>query len=215
MFEEYVGAGVTNDWGKYCSAWKKYVSPFGYRERCRQINPLYEIDGNLYLCARHYRKLVESISTAMQWGEQERRASTWKASAERRERQTVYFIRCEGFIKIGISVDPKTRLRNIQVSGNGTHAPAGINLTSAEIVALEPGGYDRESELHKKFAALRVAGEWFTEVPELTAYIEALDEYTPPKHTPAKAPERPVLKGRFDTETALLNSLGEHVKNSI
>jgi hypothetical protein len=42
------------------------------------------------------------------------------------------------------------------------------------LLATEPGGFERERELHAQFAHLRHTGEWFTEAPELAEYIDAL-----------------------------------------
>lgn len=86
--------------------------------------------------------------------------------------QLVYFIRCEGFVKIGISSNPEKRLLDLQRSGNGTLAPPRIDLTTAEIVTTEPGGRAKESELHDMFAYLRIVGEWFAEEDEITEYID-------------------------------------------
>lgn len=88
--------------------------------------------------------------------------------------QFVYFIRCEGFVKIGISSNPEKRLQDLQRSGNGTLAPPRIDLTTAEIVTTEAGGRAKESQLHNMFAYLRIVGEWFVEEPEITEYIENL-----------------------------------------
>lgn len=92
--------------------------------------------------------------------------------------QQVYFIRCEGFVKIGISADPQKRLETIQRSGNGTLAPP-INLAGSHIAATESGGRGRERELHRKFARLRVVGEWFKEDDELRSYIDSLPAVFP------------------------------------
>lgn len=94
---------------------------------------------------------------------------------DRRRDATVYMLRCEGFVKIGYSVDPHVRLRQIR-SMDGTKYPAGLNCSTTELLATECGGIDRERELHQRFAHLRHTGEWFTEAPELTEYIESLSE---------------------------------------
>lgn len=99
--------------------------------------------------------------------------NVYKPKTSPKERQ-VYFIRCEDFVKIGMSTDPLQRLKAIQVSGNGTYAPKNIDLSTAEIIATEVGGFDRESELHKKFDHLRHVGEWFHLSDELTDYIDGL-----------------------------------------
>jgi len=92
---------------------------------------------------------------------------------DRRTEATVYFLRCDGFVKIGYSIDPHMRLRQIR-SMDGTLFPGGIDCAATELLATEHGGFDRERELHKQFKHLRHTGEWFTEAPELTEYINTL-----------------------------------------
>lgn len=81
------------------------------------------------------------------------------AEAERH----VYFVQAEnGLIKIGVSNDPRARLRSLQ-----TGSPVDLTLLGAA-----PGrGREMEAELHERFAAHRVRGEWFQPAPELIAYI--------------------------------------------
>jgi len=87
----------------------------------------------------------------------------------------VYFMRCGPYIKIGYSVDPHTRLNQLR-NGDKTKCPDGIDRKAIVLVKTEPGGRDREYELHQQFKHLHHWGEWFTEAPELTAYIESLSE---------------------------------------
>jgi hypothetical protein len=86
----------------------------------------------------------------------------------------VYFIRCEGYVKIGYSADPRARLKQIKRGTGGALFPPRMDAGASEMVATEPGGFPRERELHAKFAHLRHTGEWFTESKELTDYIEGL-----------------------------------------
>jgi len=102
-------------------------------------------------------------------------AETPPRRRDMRYEATVYFFRCERYIKIGYSIDPIKRLRAIR-SGDGTKAPDGINSALTVLLNTETGGFDRERELHAQFAHLRHTGEWFTEAPELTEYIESLSE---------------------------------------
>lgn len=88
---------------------------------------------------------------------------------------TVYFIRCEGYVKIGYAIAPRKRLKQLQAM-DGTKYPDGMNCATAAIIQTEPGGLDRERRLHLKFSHLRHTGEWFTEAPELTEYINNLSE---------------------------------------
>lgn len=72
----------------------------------------------------------------------------------------VYFAtdREMSFIKIGCSARVDKRLRDLALRP----------------LAMEPGSYQRETELHKRFAHLCIHGERFRPGPDLLAYIEAL-----------------------------------------
>lgn len=91
-----------------------------------------------------------------------------------REVAPVYFMRCGPYIKIGYSVNPRTRLS--QLRSDPTKCPADIDRSTIELVQTEPGGRNREYQLHQQFKHLHHFGEWFTEAPELTEYIESLSE---------------------------------------
>lgn len=92
----------------------------------------------------------------------------------RRQAKHLYFMRCEGYVKIGVSQDPQRRLT--QIRGGSSLMPVGMDYRTAEIVHIEPDAGAREYPTHWQFAHLRHTGEWFTEAPELTEYIEALKE---------------------------------------
>jgi hypothetical protein len=87
----------------------------------------------------------------------------------------LYFIECqcaERHIKIGISSNIHSRLVNMRAS-----CPYELTLLKAV-----DGGAHLEIELHQRFAADRVRGEWFRRTPDLLAYIESLP--TPPEPEP-------------------------------
>lgn len=86
----------------------------------------------------------------------------------------VYFIRCGQFVKIGVSKNPHTRLKQVRKANGGFAFPAGLDIEKSRLIATELGSFQRERELHAKFSHLRHTGEWFTETPELTSYITAL-----------------------------------------
>lgn len=147
------------------------------------------------LCRQHYRKAFRQIASpiADKLERERKRAARHHCNAERAVREYIeaevdeqiergrrykeqaytYFMRCGKFVKIGASADPKFRLVSIRRTG-GVLTPAGLDLRDTELVATQGGGFDRERELHAKFAHLRHTGEWFTETPELTTYIESL-----------------------------------------
>lgn len=74
----------------------------------------------------------------------------------------VYFIRISDMIKIGYS-------------GNLRERVAGLGVTMAQVIGVEPGDPDREAELHRQFAHLREFGEWFRAEPELLTYVATLE----------------------------------------
>lgn len=78
----------------------------------------------------------------------------------------IYFARSGATVKIGRSIDPPQRLRELQT----THAGELVLLaTVAGHVALE-------GALHQRFAHLRTRanGEWFRLEPDLIAFIHAI-----------------------------------------
>lgn len=87
--------------------------------------------------------------------------------------KTVYFMQSGYMIKIGIATDPEQRLYQLR-RGDDTIVPLGVDRKDIRIIATEKGGMDREQELHKEFAHLRLRGEWFAIGTDLEAYIEAL-----------------------------------------
>jgi len=73
-----------------------------------------------------------------------------------------YFIQAVGGgpIKIGVSVDPESRLRGIQ-----TGCPYRLQL-----LATLPG--NKEAELHSLFSGLRMNGEWFKDDEKIKKWIQ-------------------------------------------
>lgn len=67
------------------------------------------------------------------------------------ELRKVYLISNGRHVKIGVSVDPLTRMEILQI---GSSDPLSL-------VHCWPGGYEEEAALHKRFQAKRVRGEWF------------------------------------------------------
>lgn len=86
----------------------------------------------------------------------------------------VYFIRHDGHIKIGKSVDPWKRLASLQTAHHDT----------LEMVAIMPGSEDLEAGLHRAFGEHMKRGEWFEEHPALMAFIEIVRETFPDLQRP-------------------------------
>lgn len=63
----------------------------------------------------------------------------------------IYFVGCEGFVKIGTTNNVKARLSALRT---GSPFPVGL-------LGLIPGGAADEAGIHALFKAGRVRGEWF------------------------------------------------------
>lgn len=84
-----------------------------------------------------------------------------RARGESKDYGFVYYIRINGQIKIGYSIDVTDRMR---------HYPPG-----SELLAIEPGTLLTEKERHQDFRRFLVRGrEWFTESEALAAHIAKL-----------------------------------------
>ena len=188
--------GYTLEYAQQCAAWTiNNVGPG--RKQCG-LPVTQNVGGWIYLCNRHHAlierefeaeldnlnarrvknmqaRLDEVAHIEARQIEESREIEAWvEEIGQRRTAQTVYFIRCEQYVKIGISKNVTARLNQIR-KGGGSLFPRLLDVETAELVATEPGGLDREKALHKQFTHLRHTGEWFTEAPELTEYIERLD----------------------------------------
>lgn len=84
---------------------------------------------------------------------------------------TVYYIERagDGFIKIGYSVHPKSRMESL-----------GTRVNRLTLLATEPGGRAVESLRHEQFSSLRVQGEWFRPAPVLLRHIKRLQGMSEP-----------------------------------
>lgn len=91
-------------------------------------------------------------------------------------RSHVYFIGCGTAVKIGIAKDVGKRLAGIQ-----THCPFLVS-----VLAICEGGRKQEREYHRRFAAHRLHGEWFSPTPEILAEIDRLNSHTSPATNPQR-----------------------------
>lgn len=84
-----------------------------------------------------------------------------RSGRKKRRPDFVYFIKDGDRVKIGHSVHPTVRMKNLT-----THK-------KLELLGVMPGGREREKQLHAKFAEHLVKGtrEWFMLVPEIVKYI--------------------------------------------
>jgi hypothetical protein len=107
----------------------------------------------------HEAQVAESA--AQREAEQEQRAEDRAAALEQPTTGCVYFIRHGEHVKIGTTVGTaEQRMRGMQL-------PPGAGL----VAVIPERGRACEAELHRRFAATRVHGEWFATTPELEALI--------------------------------------------
>jgi len=78
----------------------------------------------------------------------------------------IYFLEAEGCgrIKVGIAIEPYTRIRQIQ-----GHSPVLLRL-----LGFVRGTYEEEQAILARFAHLRVHGEWFDGGEDLRAFIDTV-----------------------------------------
>lgn len=92
-------------------------------------------------------------------------SQTDSAKRRRARRQPfVYFLRCQGFVKIGFTTDPARRLLNCRVG----------NPFPVEIAAMVFGDEELEAALHSRFRKLRHRDEWFRDEGSLCALVGEL-----------------------------------------
>ncbi|MEV5236468.1 hypothetical protein [Streptomyces pseudogriseolus] len=76
-----------------------------------------------------------------------------------REGWKVYYVRCGNLIKIGYTANLGQRFTSIRPN---------------ELLALEPGGQEVETQRHRQFSQLRASGEYFHPGPALQSHIAGL-----------------------------------------
>jgi hypothetical protein len=103
----------------------------------------------------------------------------------------IYFIRSGQYVKIGISARPWARLAEFQTA----------NPEPLEMLAIGPGDFAFEAELHQLFGEHRGAGEWFRDNERIRAVVAFMRETFPglqgqphievPVSAPVEAEEMP------------------------
>lgn len=72
---------------------------------------------------------------------------------------SVYFVEAGPYMKVGYSADPTQRIESVTRTGA---RPADLPKNAeADLIGWVPGDRKRESELHRRFAHIRVESEWF------------------------------------------------------
>lgn len=85
-------------------------------------------------------------------------------AADRGERDEgyVYFIKSGGRVKIGWASDPERRMAELAVG----------NPRNMQTLGVLAGTQGDERDLHHRFTAFRVRGEWFELAPEIKKFIK-------------------------------------------
>ena len=95
----------------------------------------------------------------------------------------LYFIRSGQYVKIGVSARPWARLAEFQTA----------NPEPLEMLAIGPGDFGFESELHRLFGEHRGAGEWFHDNERIRAVVAFMRSTFPElqqgQHEPEPEPE--------------------------
>jgi hypothetical protein len=73
----------------------------------------------------------------------------------------IYFIETQGRVKIGYSNDPQRRFSDLTVG-----CP-----TRCVLLAIIEGSMSDEKDLHERFKANRIRGEWFELTPEISDFM--------------------------------------------
>lgn len=123
---------------------------------------------------------------------------------------SVYFIRCNNYIKIGKSTDPWKRLAALQTG----------NPEQLEMLAIAPGGGEFESGLHSAFEGARQRGEWFEETDKLRSFIQSIRDVFPGLQEPPqiyldKSQAKKAPKSRESELKALFDQMEVEVEEGI
>lgn len=127
-----------------------------------------EIDANIFKQFFERQSTEKAIRLA-RWRAEDERYEAEKAALRQDRAGFVYYLRVGERIKVGYSVDVKRRMRAY---------PPGC-----ELLAVEPGDRDLETQRHQQFAGSLTDGrEWFRPTPDLLELVtEIVKTYGEPK----------------------------------
>ena len=119
-----------------------------------------DMEAEAAMCRGHVEAGWKQVHRKMRELQEAGWAARRAAGEDRREKiGVVYFARVQERIKIGTTVDLKSRM---------------LALSVDEVLYTIPGSYKLENELHRRFNHLRIKNEQFEPAPELLDFIEAL-----------------------------------------
>ena len=90
----------------------------------------------------------------------------------------LYFIRSGNCVKIGVSERPWQRLADLQTAHH----------ERLEMLAIMPGGYEEERQLHRRFSEYHQLREWFRDNDELQQLVQGIRQVYPDLQTPPRPP---------------------------
>lgn len=86
----------------------------------------------------------------------------------------IYFLESKRYIKIGSSMDPRSRMQAFRTGIDGSSRPDDLDAENLDCIGWILGTRTMEFRLHEKFAAHQATGEWFTKSKELVSEIKEL-----------------------------------------
>ena len=113
----------------------------------------------------------------------------WDRRGGRFRKRYVYFARIGQYVKVGFSVNPERRVKNLRSAD--VSAPADLDRTAPiELLKVLPGGPEVETAAHWALTEFHESGEWFHAAPEVLEAVAAFDGWPFPHVTksPACAP---------------------------
>jgi hypothetical protein len=111
---------------------------------------------------------------------------------------SVYMIQTgdDGPVKIGLTRDVRRRLETLQIS----------SPTRLRLLALFEGSRELECELHRRFAAARIKGEWFKPIPELIEFAKGVRR--------SRREESPPVAGRIEARRPAIEDMPPHYRRA-
>jgi hypothetical protein len=123
---------------------------------------------------------------------------------------SVYMIQTgdDGPVKIGLTRDVRRRLETLQIS----------SPTRLRLLALFEGSRELECELHRRFAAARIKGEWFKPIPELIEFAKGGAAQAKALLTKSvrrsRREESPPVAGRIEARRPAIEDMPPHYRRA-
>lgn len=156
-----------DDLDEYLEKWQMESVYQFKRQFIERLKSLGELTYELIFAVKDSLREVPSAPL----GSKERKQLKLKLAADT---EYTYFILCDGYVKIGKSVNPFIRFETLIKDGDPTIRPDGIDMTNARLIGYVVGGSRLESALHYMFTEQRVAGEWFHYESKIAKTIDML-----------------------------------------